>query len=393
MRAIIVGGGIGGLAAACALALRGWRVEVLEQAEALEEVGAGLQISPNGTKVLNALGVMDSLEPALFEPISVDLRLGQSGRAVFSIPMQRIARSRWGAGYFQVHRADLVEALRARLEALQADAIRLGVKVYGYRQDASGICALKSQEESEPADLLIGADGIRSVIKRQMLGQVGPRFTGNVAWRTVVPVDQLGDHAPPRSGVVWAGSGRHAVTTYLRAGALVNFVGIVEQDNWRGEGWHHSGDPQHAKADFNGWHPSISAILNAAGPMHRWALFDHAKLPRWSDGRAVLLGDAAHPMLPSMAQGAVMALEDAWVLARSLDGAAEPAEAAQRFYDARISRVTGVQRRSAANARLFHLPNALVRSFAYSPLWAASRMAPSMLQGLQDRIYGHDVTA
>ena len=393
MRAIIVGGGIGGLSAACALVLHGWQVELLEQAPALEEVGAGLQISPNGTRVLEALGVMEALTPVLFEPENVELRLGQSGRIIFRIPMKRIARRRWGARYFQVHRADLVEVLRARLAALQPDAIRLGVRIDGYRQQANGIVALTSEGETERADLLIGADGIRSAVKRQMLGDVQPQFTGNVAWRAVVPTCQLTGDAPPPSGVVWAGAGRHAVTTYLRAGSLVNFVGIVEQNDWREEGWHHPGNPEQAKADFQNWHPCIAAILDQVGSMHRWALFDHAKLPRWSDGRAVLLGDAAHPMLPSMAQGAVMALEDAWVLARTSSNVSDPVDAANRYYETRIARVTAVQRRSAANAKVFHLPNALVRSAAYAPLWVASRIAPGALQGLQDRIYFHDVTA
>lgn len=392
-RALIVGGGIGGLSAAIALALRGWEVRVLEQAPALTEIGAGLQISPNGTKVLRALGVLEALQPVLFEPESVDLRLGRSGGRIFSIPMRRIARQRWGAGYYQVHRADLVEALRARLEEMQPGAISLGSAITGYLQADREIAALADGVEVGSADLLIGADGIRSVVREQMLGAEHPRFTGNVAWRAVVPVERLGVEAPPPSGTIWAGSKRHAVTTYLRAGSLVNFVGIVEQSGWNEEGWHHSGDPQAALAAFEGWHPTVRRILSEAETIHRWALFDRPPLPRWSEGRAVLLGDACHPMLPSMAQGAVQALEDAWVLAEHLERDPDPTVAANAYFEARIARVTAIQKRSAANSRLFHLPNAVMRTAAYLPLGVADRVFPSALHGLQDRIYGHDVTA
>jgi salicylate hydroxylase len=306
--------------------------------------------------------------------------------------MRRIARQRWGAGYYQVHRADLVEALRMRLEELQPGAIKLGVRVTGYRQNDREIMLTTREGDAAPADLLVGADGIRSGLRQQMLGPQEPRFTGNVAWRAVVPAGALGGDAPSPSGIVWAGAGRHAVTTYLRAGALVNFVGVVEQSDWREEGWNHPGNPDQAKADFDGWHPVIRRILDEADLMHRWALFDRPALPRWSDGRAVLLGDACHPMLPSMAQGAVMALEDAWCLAQLLAESPDPAGAVRNFYTARIARVSAVQKRSAANARLFHLPNAAMRTAAYAPLWLASRVAPSALYGLQDRIYGHDVT-
>ena len=391
-RAIIVGAGIGGLSTAVALALRGWQVRVLEQARELREVGAGLQISPNGTRVLDALGVLEDLAPALFEPETVELRLGRSGRKVFSIPMRRIARERWGAGYYQVHRADLADALRKRLAGLQPDSVQTGVTVSGYRQADGQIVAVTEQGDCGPADVLVGADGIRSAIRAQMLGPEAPRFTGNVAWRAVVPVERLGGVEPPKAGCIWAGSRRHAVTTYVRSGKLVNFVGVVQQPGWHEEGWSHRGDPEQARADFAGWHPVIGRILREADEMNRWALFDRPPLPRWSDGRAVLLGDACHPMLPSMAQGAVQALEDAWVLAGLLETVPDAAEAARQYFSARIRHVTAVQRRSAMNARLFHLSNAAARFMAYAPLWTADRIAPSLLYLMQDRIYRHDVT-
>lgn len=392
MRAIIVGGGIGGLSAGVALALRGCEVRVLEQAPELLEVGAGLQISPNGTRVLAALGVLESLRPEVFEPETVEMRLGVSGRRIFSIPMQRIARERWGAAYYQVHRADLVEALRNRLNALQPEAIRLGVQVTGYRQSAEEVAVLGRDGALETADLLIGADGIRSTIRSQMLGQEAPRFTGYIAWRAVVPVERLTGAEPPRSGCVWAGNRRHAVTTYLRAGRLVNFAGMVQQPGWQEEGWHHPGDPAQARLDFKGWHPKIQRILSEVDIIHRWALFDRPALPRWSEGRVALLGDACHPMLPSMAQGAVQALEDAWVLAECVTGPESVEHGLQAYFDQRIRRVTAIQKRSATNARLFHTPSSILRAMVFAPLALADRVTPSLLHGLQDSIYGHDVT-
>ncbi|APX10587.1 FAD-dependent monooxygenase [Tateyamaria omphalii] len=388
MKAIIVGGGIGGLSAAIALHLRGWNVCVCEQAPALTEVGAGLQISPNGWRVIEALGVADHLAKVVFEPEAIEMRLGTSGRRVFHLPMKGYALKRWGAPYFHVHRSDLVDALAARLAELAPDAVRTARPVSGYT--SSGVVQF-DDGETQDADLVVGADGLHSIIRRQMLGCQSPRYTGNVAWRAVVPLADL-ENPPPPTACVWAGNKRHAVTTRLRAGTMANFVGMVEQDEPAPEGWRVEGSRDDALAAFLGWDPTIVRLIEHAPVLNRWALFDRPPLPRWHDGRVALLGDAAHPMLPSMAQGAVQALEDAWTLAAILDGADDIEAALGQYYERRIGRTARIQAGSAANARMFHKASVLGRIGFYGPMAVGARLFPSLVHARQDWVYRHDVT-
>jgi len=208
-----------------------------------------------------------------------------------------------------------------------------------------------------------------------------------------VPAAELGALAPPPSGCIWAGPKKHAVTTYVRGGAVVNFVGIVEQRTWREESWSRTGDRQEALADFDGWAPPLLAILEQAEVLHKWALFDRAPLPKWQDGHVVLLGDAAHPMLPSMAQAAVQSLEDGYHLARSLGAAEGPAiaSACARHYAQRITRCSRVQRVSAQNLQLFHKSSRMAQLMAYGPIWLAGQLAPSLVRRRNDWLYGAPV--
>ncbi|MEO9685068.1 MAG: FAD-dependent monooxygenase [Tateyamaria sp.] len=393
MKALVVGGGIGGLACGIALALRGWRVSVLEQAPALIEIGAGLQISPNGFKVLQALGVTKGMQATLFEPEAMEMRMGRSGRSVFRLPLKGYAKNRWGAPFIHIHRADLVAALQTRLLDLQADAIETGCHVESYTQTADSATLTLADGSTRAGDIAIGADGLHSVIRAQMLGPDQPRYTGNIAWRAVVPVTALGDHVPPPSACVWVGDKQHAVTTRLRAGTLVNFVGMVETEERARESWDATGKKTQAQADFAEWAPEIYTVIAKAQTLHRWALFDRAPLPRWHDGRVALLGDAAHPMLPSMAQGAVQALEDAWVLAAKLAQENMPDAAFSTYFDERIARTARVQKGSATNAALFHKATTLGALAFYGPVGIAARLRPDAFHARQDWVYHCDVTA
>ena len=393
MKALIAGGGIGGLATAIALRLRGWDVSVFEQAAALSEVGAGLQISPNGWRVLDALGVSPYLQSTQFEPEAIEMRMGRTGRQVFRLQMRGYAQDRWGAPYMHVHRADLVAALETRLNDLCPGAVETGHTVCGYGQ--SGDVATLQFEDggTQSGDIVIGADGLHSVIRTQMLGPDKPRFTGNSAWRAVVPITALGSHAPPPTACVWVGDKRHAVTTRLRAGQLANFVGMVETDDPGPEGWRITGHRAEAQAAFDGWAPEIRTLIDKAEVLHRWALFDRAPLARWHEGRVALMGDAAHPMLPSMAQGAVQALEDAWIMAAALDQHGTPDAGFAAYFDRRIARTARVQKGSAANAQMFHKATALGRFGVYGPIGIATRLAPNVLHARQDWVYRYDATA
>ena len=393
MKIVIVGGGIGGLTAALCFLHHGSEVTVLEQAAALGEVGAGIQVPPNAMKVFEALGMAEALAETAFQPEALEARLGRSGRQLLRIPLAAAARARWGSLYLHMHRADYIAVLAAAVRAKSPDAIKLGAEFTHYEQDAHSVRAHLADGTEHVGHVLIGADGIHSAVRRQMLGVQKPLFTGNVAWRAVVPLEKLGKYAPRPTACVWLGNGKHCVTYRLRRGALANFVGVVEREDWTKESWSARGTNAEALADFDGWHPTITCMLSQAKTLYRWALFERAPLAKWVDGRAALLGDAAHPMLPFMAQGAAMAVEDAWVAAHSLsDG--KPVHDALRTYQAqRYARATKTQAASRANAKTFHKRTRLRQFAAYAPMWLAGKISPMAIHKRQDALYGYDVTA
>ena len=389
MKAVIIGAGIGGLAAGLALHRAGCEVVLLEQASSISEVGAGLQVSPNGVKLLQTLGVMEALEPFVFEPESIIMSMGRSGRQVFELPMKGYAQNRWGARFLQVHRADLHAVLLERLEAEAGRVVITNAKATGYVRERGGAGVYLERGERQFGDIVVACDGVHSVIRSQMAGADRVRFTGAMAWRCTVPLEALGTDAPPPSGCIWAGAGRHAVTTRIRGGNMVNFVGIVEQEGWREESWSMTGDRAEALRDFDGWVPQVTRIVQEADTLNRWALLERVPLASWTDGPVTLLGDAAHPMVPSMAQGAVQALEDAVVLGACIAEARDTQAALTRYEALRKDRTAQVQRRSAANLALFH--HAGVGGFArYAPIWAAGKLSAGLLHRRQDWIYGYD---
>lgn len=392
MHILIAGGGIGGLTAALCLKQAGHSVTVLEQAEAFGEVGAGLQLSPNAMKVYRKLGLEDALVERGFVPEVAEIRLGESGQRLFAFPLAAEAEKRWGAPYLHIHRADLIDVLRGAALDQPDIALRTGAMVESYSQDQDTVAVSLVDGGEEQGDLLIGADGIHSAIRTQMLGADKPHFTGNVAWRGTVPIEALGEHAPDPNATIWLGRGKHVVTYRLRQGTLANFVGVVEHSKFRNESWSEEGAKAEALADFEGWHPIVTTMIEAAPRLFRWGLFGRPTLPKWSNGRVVLLGDACHPMLPFMAQGAAQAIEDAYMLGALLR---EPSdiEAALREYEVtRKPRASRVQAVSRSNATLFHHRNPLMRLATYGPMWMAGRIAPRAIMARQDWLYSHDVT-
>ena len=380
------------MSTALCLAAYGWKVHVLERAVAPEEVGAGLQISPNAMKVFAQLGLADRIEAAAFEPEALELRLGRSGRRIFSIPAARAARQRWGAPYLHIHRADLITILSNAIDASPAVKISFGETVTGYAQEKHGARLTLASGETLSADLVVGADGLHSRIRHQMVGPEHPRFTGNFAWRAVVPMDRL-KTPPPPTACVWAGKGLHAVTYRLRGGELANLVGVVERSDWQGESWTEEGTREEALRDFAGWARPVTELIDKADAHFRWALFDRAPLTRWHDGAVALLGDACHPMLPFMAQGAAMAIEDAWVLAREVSSARTVESGLGRYEAIRRPRTSRVQAASRGNMGTFHRKSAFARLATYGPMWIAGEALPGFVRSRQDWIYGHDVTA
>lgn len=393
MKVIISGAGIGGLTTALCCLRKGAQVTILERAPKLGEVGAGIQIPPNAMKVFEALGLQDALAEIAFRPEAIEARMGRSGLPLFNIPLADDAVARWGAPYLHIHRADYIAVLEHALRAQAPAAMRLGADVTGYQQNENGVTVHLSDGSAVTGDVLIGADGIHSPVRETMLGPQAPVFTGNVAWRAVVPMEKLGDLAPHPTACAWMGAGKHCVTYRLRRGELANLVAVVERDDWTVESWNERGTNEEALAEFDGWHPTLTRILSEATELYRWALFDRAPLANWVDGRVALLGDAAHPMLPFMAQGAAMAVEDSFVLADELAASDDIETGLHAYQQRRQKRTAAVQAGSRANAKTFHKRTRLSQLATYGPMWVAGKIAPTAIHARQDWLYGHDVTA
>ncbi len=389
LRIAVVGAGIGGLAAACALARRGAEVCVYEAAGALGEVGAGLQLGPNSVAVLEALGLRDAAEVHASLPEAIELR-DFAGRPVARLPLGAACVARYGRPYWQMHRADLAGVLAQA--AVEAGAeLRLGGRVVEALQVPGG-AVLRLEEGAEArADLVVGADGIRSGIRAAGFGGEEARFTGHVAWRGLVPAERLPPGLFPKAACVTMGPGRHVVTYPLRGGALWNFVAVEERAGWTAEGWMVPDDPAALRRAFAGAGPAVAALLEAVETTYLWGLFDHPVLPAWVRGRVALLGDACHPMLPFLAQGAAMALEDAWVLGACLAAAQEPEQGLMAYEDRRKPRATRVQRAAARNGRVYHLASPLLRGAVHAALRGVSALAPGALLGRFDWLYGANV--
>ncbi|MBK0401121.1 FAD-dependent monooxygenase [Limibaculum sp. M0105] len=387
--ALVAGAGIGGTAAALALARQGWRVTLVERARQLGEVGAGLQVSPNAARCLDALGVLDRVAAEAFRPRRAVLRDGVTGREIFSTALGEGAEMRWGAPYLHVHRADLLAAL-ADAAAGAGVELRLGTTVQGWEDGAGGVSVRLGDRSSLDADVLVAADGVRTALREVMHGPAPARFTGQVAWRALVPASELPTGLIPPDATVWAGWGRHVVTYYLRGGTLINLVAVEERADWVEEGWSVPGDAARLRAIFAGWHGAVSRLLDKVEAPLRWGLFDRPPPPSWSKGRVALLGDACHPMLPFMAQGAAMALEDAVVLADCLERLS-PEEALARYEARRRPRATRVQGVSRANAELFHA-GGVGRILRHGAIGVANRLIPGVVTGRLDWLYGHDAT-
>jgi salicylate hydroxylase len=353
---LIAGAGLGGLTAALALIARGFEVAVFEQASVLRELGAGVQLGPNGTRVLIGLGLGPALERVVCPAAGKEIRLWNTGRSWTLFDLGESAVARYGAPYWMAHRGDLHAILLNAVHAVRPDAVRLGAACISATQDSDGVALALASGEEVRGSALIGADGVHSRIRQSLFGAGAARFTGLMAWRGLVPMERLPAHQRRPVGANWVGRGGHVVTYPLRRGGILNFVGVVERDDWRVESWTEQGTRAECAADFAGWHADIHRIIEGIETPFKWALLGREPLPRLAEGRVALLGDAAHPMLPFMAQGANMAIEDGLVIARCLEAYANPADAFRAYDAARRERTARAVRASLDNAARFHNP-------------------------------------
>ncbi|HEY1299551.1 MAG TPA: FAD-dependent monooxygenase [Stellaceae bacterium] len=382
MKVAIVGAGIGGLSAAVSLRRAGFAVEVYEQAEELTEVGGGINMGPNATRVLRRLGLAKGLDRDGVRPAETWARRWQDGRTLQRAPLNPLCEELFGAPHMTLHRRDLLAVIAAELPE---DAIHLGHRLVALDAGEDRAEARFANGARVAADVLVGADGIHSAVREALFGPEEPRFAGCVAYRGLVPVERIADLDLPVGSQSWLGPGAHLVHYFVSGGRLLNFVGWTEHDSWNREDWTDRATIERALAAFDGWHPQVRRIIAAADTCFIWALFDRDPLPRWSLGRATLLGDACHPMYPFMAQGAAQAIEDGATLAACLGAdAGSPVAALRRYERARLPRVTRLQQMSRANKHRYHMRDGPEQQ-ARDAEWArAADRSPQALRWLFD---------
>ena len=382
LKVLVAGGGIGGLTTALCLARRGHEVAVFEQGQTFDETGAGIQISPNASRVLHSLGLADRLRAVGFLPDAAEFRDWRTGRVIASSPLGEDAARRFGAPYYHVHRGDLLGVLVEAAEAEPHITLSSGRAVTDVQQSVGRATLILDGGEAS-GDVVVGADGIHSTVRQMLWNDSAPIFTGHIAWRALVPSERLPTGLVRPAATAWWGPRRHFVHYYVRGGALVNCVCVVEKTGWEVESWTERGDVAELRAELAGWSPDLQVVLDAipSTSLFKWALFDRPPMQHWGRGRVTLLGDACHPTLPFMAQGAAMAIEDAAVLSGCL-GAHPVEDALARYADIRRRRTASVQAGSRRNGRGFHLSGAAA--------WARNLVAGLAGDRTMARLYRYD---
>lgn len=353
-RIAVIGAGIGGLAAAIALRRHGFHVDVYEQARQFRRVGAAINLTPNAVRVLDGLGLADAIRRTAHRPLYRISRTWDTGAVTSNVELGAAAEKKYGAPLLTLHRADLLAAIEAQVPA---DRVHLGRKLVAFEQDEREARLRFADGSNASADIVIGADGIHSTIREALFGPEAPRFTGAVAFRSIVPAARLAQYEL-RSFTKWWGPHPHSqiVTFLIDSGREFFVFATIAQPEWQQESWSVEGDIEELRAGFVGYHPEARAIIEACDHTLKTALYERDPLPAWTQGRATLLGDACHPMMPFMAQGAAMGLEDAAVLARCVEGASSEdiASALARYEATRRERTSRMQLGSRENQWLKH---------------------------------------
>lgn len=387
---LIAGAGIGGLTAALALLQRGFDVDVYEQASRLMEFGAGVQIAANGSRVLRALGLEEQMERVVCVAAGKEVRIWNTGQSFKLFDLGEDSVKRFGAPYWFVHRGDLHTVLRDAVLALKKDAIHTSSRCVGYEQAGARVRMLIEDGRVIEGDCVVGADGVHSRLRQQMAGEGKSEFMGIIAWRGLAPRASLSPELQRLVGTNWVGPGGHVITYPLRGGEILNFVGFGERADWQVESWTTPGTKEECAADFQNWHPLVHEIIDKVDQPYKWALVGRAPLETWTEGRVGLMGDACHPTLPFLAQGAIMAIEDGFVLARCLEASSDVEAALLRFRNARVERTTKIVLGSTAAGKRFHNPVLADPAAALS--YVEQEWAPEKTRTRYDWLFEYDAT-
>jgi salicylate hydroxylase len=391
-RIAIIGGGIGGLAAALALEARGAEVIVAEKSSVLSEVGAGLNLSPNAVKACRALGLEAAVEAVGSVQDFLVIRSWKSGRIISRAPRGDY-RQKFGAPHITVHRADLLEILSG---ALKTTELRLGMRCVGVEPGEKSAVAHFADGSALEADIVIGADGIHSAVRESLFGADTPRFTGCICWRGMAPIDAVPADINTKDGAMWMGPHGHVVHYPVQSGKLLNIVAHIDSDAWTEESWTHECDVAEVTSTYAKWHRDLTRVYPCSTRWYKWALYDRDPLPHWSKGRATLLGDSAHAMLPYLGTGAGIALEDACVLAATVARQPDDLDAALLAYERRRApRAEAAVLGARARAKENHLASPWARlkrdaKFAWRERFGAGRRGDTTAFQV-GWLYGYDV--
>jgi salicylate hydroxylase len=379
-RIAIVGGGLAGLAAANALKTSGIKAEIFEAASVLGEIGAAVNVSPQAVKALQASGVGDRIAAVAYSSPGMYTRNMQTGEFLeFNDRLKTAAR--YGAPYYSFHRADLLDALA---DGIDRDAVHLGHRLTGIEERSDCVVLAFANGAQVEAEFVIGADGVRSVIRQALYGSDNPTYTGQMVWRALLPGSDITEKlVEPTGHIQWVGPGCHLLAYYIRDRKLVNIVTQEDTDKWVEEGWSIRGDPDEMRLSFPNPEPRLAKLLSLVTECSKWGLFTRPLTRNWGRGRIQLIGDAAHAMLPNAGQGACQAFEDAYILGRWLHACADPVEAFANFRRVRIPRVHGVQRLSLSNARFKHMRDSAAQKDAI----AAGK---GSVHGSSEWVWGYD---
>jgi salicylate hydroxylase len=382
-RIAVVGGGIGGLAAAAFLDRVGLPAVVYEQAPEITEVGAGLVLAPNAVRLVRRLGALDALlDRAVPLDVGWEFRRWEDGRVLSSEDLAGSCERLYGERTYTLHRADLVRAIGS---VVPADRVRLGKRCASVTVDGDAVQVAFTDGTVAEADVVIGADGVHSTVRGVVTEPSPATYSGMSAFRALVPADRAPDFARRRAQTLWIGPDHHLVHYPVSGGDAINLVAFAPAGDFTVESWSATATVEEFLAEFAGWDPRLQDLIRQAGTPGRWALLDREPLDRWSRGPVTLLGDAAHPMFPFFAQGAAQSIEDAAVLARCLaDDRQAPARALQRYESLRIGRTTRLQEVSHARAHVNHLPDGPDQAARDAALAAADPLVAS------GWIYGYD---
>lgn len=353
---IIVGAGLGGLALGLALQRAGIAARIYEQAPELSEVGAGIMLTPNACRALMALDVFDRVDARAQRPGATHYRDYRTGEVIATVAYDEAFQRRYNGPYLTIHRADLQSALKDALAARAPEMLHLNHMLVDVEQHDGKVSAIFANGNRATGDVLIAADGVRSLVREKVFGLGAARFSGHVAYRGTVPIERLGPEFRTADTSTTLGPGQHWVMYTVKQGALLNYVAIPERGDWTEEGWSVPASQDELRREFREWHPRYHSLIENTPPdrLFKWGLFDRDPLPAWVSGRVALLGDAAHPTTPFMAQGAAMSFEDAVVLGRALQQAQTPEEALGLYERARKDRGGWVQLRSRFFGELYH---------------------------------------